>query len=94
MILDDDEDVIADIIEIEMAALLGTLEADSKHPPGFGSAPVFDLVAPVDEVVLLLQQQAGGRDSGGGQDVGPLNTLVEKMLALTRRDISPLEVGW
>ena len=34
MILDDDEDVIADIVEIEMAALLSTLEADSKNTPG------------------------------------------------------------
>ena len=44
-----------------------------------------------DEVGLLLE--AGGRDGGVGQDVGPLDTFEDEMVAL-RRHGGPLEVGW
>ena len=44
-----------------------------------------------DEVGLLLE--AGGRDGGVGQVVGPLDTFEDEMVAL-RRHGGPLEVGW
>ena len=45
-----------------------------------------------DEVGLLLE--AGGRDGGVGQDVGPLDTFEDEMVALRRHNGGPLEVGW
>ena len=45
-----------------------------------------------DEVGLLLE--AGGRDGGVGQVVGPLDTFEDEMVALRRHNGGPLEVGW
>ena len=47
-----------------------------------------------DAVGLLLERQAGGRDGGVGQDVGPLDTFEDEMVALRRHNGGPLEVGW
>ena len=33
-----------------------------------------------DAVGLLLERQAGGRDGGVGQDVGPLGTFEDEMV--------------
>ena len=60
--------------------------------PGVWWQTIFDLMA-LNRVEVGLLLEAGGRYGGVVQDVGPLDTFEDEMVAL-RRHGGPLEVGW
>ena len=61
--------------------------------PGVWWQTIFDLMA-LNRVEVGLLLEAGGRYGGVVQDVGPLDTFEDEIVALRRHNGGPLEVGW